>query len=691
MAIGHAGAMRLVRAMSIVAAGVLLAALLTTIAPLRANAATFSESEPNGTMASANVIALGSSVSGVAFQPRSYYDVDYFAYDAPSGGRANINFTFPSGLGTGSGYSLQIFDQSGVLLYEFYPKAGEWSGGAIRNNATYVPAGRFYIGLRAGDDNATWGKEYRLDVSVTPGPAETEPNGTTEGADLVPLGATVAGSSLRASYFDNDYFAYDVPAAGRASIDLTFPSGLGTGSAYDVSVYDQYGNTLYDFYLRAGDWNGAALRTMATFVPQGRVYVRVGGSDDDATWGKRYALKLSVAPGSVETEMNNATDTADVITLGTAVSGSSLSSSYFDNDYFALDIPAAGRANLGFTFPAGLGTGRAYDLDIYDEYGNALYDFSLNAADSSGSWTSAQPLTLPAGRIYMRVHGSDDWSTWGKGYFLALRMNLITAPTPQIAGTGTVGSALTALVGSWAPAPVTLSYQWKRDGVAISGATAKTYLPVAADAGRNVTVTVTGSRAGYLPISRTSSAKKMSNLQTLTSAPVPQISGTGNMGSALTALVGSWGPAPVSLAYQWFRDGAPIAGATGKTYSPVAADAGKNITVRVTGSKSGYTSVARTSAPKAMTALLTKAPTPLISGTGRVNSALTALVGTWAPAPVTLSYQWYRNGNAIPGATAKIYMPTAADAGKSITVKVTGSKQGYTPSARLSAAFPIRA
>jgi hypothetical protein len=79
-------------------------------------------------------------------------------------------------------------------------------------------------------------------------------------------------------------------------------------------------------------------------------------------------------------------------------------------------------------------------------------------------------------------------------------------------------------------------------------------------------------------------------------APVPTISGTAKVGSVLTASAGAWGPAGVELAYQWLRDGTAIAGATARTYTLVAADLGKPISVRVTGSLAGYAAVSKTSA-----------------------------------------------------------------------------------------------
>lgn len=80
------------------------------------------------------------------------------------------------------------------------------------------------------------------------------------------------------------------------------------------------------------------------------------------------------------------------------------------------------------------------------------------------------------------------------------------------------------------------------------------------------------------------------------------------------------------------------------------------------------------------------APTPTISGTRTVGSALTAVPGTWGPAPVTLSYQWFRAGVAITGATASTYALTTTDRGKTLTVRITGTKTGYTSAAKTSAA-----
>jgi hypothetical protein len=68
--------------------------------------------------------------------------------------------------------------------------------------------------------------------------------------------------------------------------------------------------------------------------------------------------------------------------------------------------------------------------------------------------------------------------------------------TPPVAsGTGVVGQTLAVTVGTWIQAP-TYTFQWLRNGVAIAGATAQTYLLVAADSGKTVSCAVTATVAG---------------------------------------------------------------------------------------------------------------------------------------------------------------------------------------------------
>jgi len=80
------------------------------------------------------------------------------------------------------------------------------------------------------------------------------------------------------------------------------------------------------------------------------------------------------------------------------------------------------------------------------------------------------------------------------------------AGTPSISASSIrVGSTFTASAGSWSP-KATYSYQWKRNGTAIKGATKPTYKATGADYGAKLTVTVTARSTHRITASRTSKA-----------------------------------------------------------------------------------------------------------------------------------------------------------------------------------------
>ena len=56
----------------------------------------------------------------------------------------------------------------------------------------------------------------------------------------------------------------------------------------------------------------------------------------------------------------------------------------------------------------------------------------------------------------------------------------------------------------------------------------------------------------------------------------------------LSATPGRWGPTPDHVAYQWLRDGALVAGATDRHYTPAPEDVGHRLTVQVQVTSPGY-------------------------------------------------------------------------------------------------------
>lgn len=273
----------------------------------------------------------------------------------------------------------------------------------------------------------------------------------------------------------------------------------------------------------------------------------------------------------------------------------------------------------------------------------------------------------------------------------------ITAATPSIAGRAVVASRLTATPGNWIPAPISFAYQWYRvsstgAAAAIPGATAATYMVAPSDLNHTIRVALTGSRPFFPSVTRQSVSPARVAAGTL-SAAVPVVSGTPRVGVALLANPGAWGPAPVTLRYQWYRVSATgtataISGASAASYRAQAADLNQALKVRVTGSKWGYATTARTSAMTARVVPGAIVPqTPSLTGTLRVGYTVAVVPGRWAPAPVSFRYQWYKISttglqSVITGATAYTLKPTTALRGYRLRVAVAGVKAGYATAVR---------
>lgn len=178
--------------------------------------------------------------------------------------------------------------------------------------------------------------------------------------------------------------------------------------------------------------------------------------------------------------------------------------------------------------------------------------------------------------------------------FRATPKKLSATPVPKVSGTPKVGRKLTATAGSWKPSGVALSYQWYRDGKKIPGATRSSHTLQPADAGHRISVRVTGGKSGYQKTTKASKSTRKVTAGTLKTAK-PTIRGTAAVGQTFTADPGTGRPAGLAWAFQWYRDGKKIKGATQASYTVTGKDSGKRLTVKVTGKAPGYAATSQTS------------------------------------------------------------------------------------------------
>ena len=224
-----------------------------------------------------------------------------------------------------------------------------------------------------------------------------------------------------------------------------------------------------------------------------------------------------------------------------------------------------------------------------------------------------------------------------------------------------------------------LSYEWKADGVTVSGATGASYTLTQAEVGKAITVSVGYTDTGGTTETVDSAASAV--VTSVNSAPTGGVAltGTATQGSVLTADTSSLADADGlgALSYEWKADGVTISGATGASYTLTQAEVGKAITVSVGYTDTGGTTETVDSAASAVVADVNDAPTGgvALTGTATQGSVLTADTSSLADADGlgALSYEWKADGVTISGATGASYTLTQAEVGKAITVSV-----GYT-------------
>ncbi|MDR7382349.1 S8 family serine peptidase [Promicromonospora iranensis] len=296
---------------------------------------------------------------------------------------------------------------------------------------------------------------------------------------------------------------------------------------------------------------------------------------------------------------------------------------------------------------------------------------------------------------------TDDNNVWGEGkldvlaaYELAQAQAFAASPEPVVSGAQSkVGVQLTATVPAWSPA-ATFTYQWRRSpskdevGAMIPGATKATYTPKGEDAGAYLSVTVLGSADGRTPTARTSAETDVVAVGVMTAAK-PTISPTARVGTTLYAKSGTW-TSGTRFTYQWLANGTPIPGAKAFTFVPTSTHRGKQLTVTITGKRTGYAPETRTSSAVTVGYGTFSTRYPRIMGSPAPGQTVKASTPQWVPARSTTSYTWKIDGRVIRGANSSSFrVPSNYAAGRVLTVTVKGQRAGFTTKALQSMGYKV--
>ena len=262
-------------------------------------------------------------------------------------------------------------------------------------------------------------------------------------------------------------------------------------------------------------------------------------------------------------------------------------------------------------------------------------------------------------------------NTGGGGSPTVEKPAITTQPASQSVVAGSTATFSVVATGS-----ATFTYQWKKNGADISGATSSTYAtPATSDAD-------IGAVLVYCVVVSNSADTVTSTDATLAVTPVPvaitkqPVAKTVTAGQTASFSVEATGTAP--LGYQWKKDGTDITGANASTYTTDATVIGDDRAVFTVVVSNGAGSA--TSNPASLTVMevpvITTQPTvePITAGQ-------TAMFSVTAKGTPPLIYQWKKGGTVIPGATSSSYTtPEMSIAGNGVEYSVVVSNNAGTAS-----------
>jgi hypothetical protein len=189
------------------------------------------------------------------------------------------------------------------------------------------------------------------------------------------------------------------------------------------------------------------------------------------------------------------------------------------------------------------------------------------------------------GRVYVptgAMQGFDGLPQFGIVSFgpATAPATLNPAVPARTTGSGRIDEALTCEPGSYGGSgPFDRTYEWLVDGKVVAETTGLTYTVREADAGGLIGCRETVENAAGSLVSTSDPVRAQAVLAVVDTAP--EVSGVAKVGLALRCSEGLWTTRVDSYAYAWVRDGQPIGGATGSSYTLVAADQGHRVGCRV--------------------------------------------------------------------------------------------------------------
>ena len=531
-----------------------------------------------------------------------------------------------------------------------------WENGATGNEVTFVPDASGYFTVMAN-----LGNEYLYDSIYVNVYALPPANITPAGDILVCASSNVMLTANSGTNYSYVWYYNDAVIPGETMINY-LPTQVG---AYKVRVTDntttcQQTSSPTTFYLTSPIFPTGTVTTACN--PNGVLLTGPVGSGNTYQWKKNGAAISGATSGTyLATTAGNYQVT---VTNGQCVSTSSTTTVTTTGSTVVSTITPSGTQSIceggSVVLTASTGSGYTYQ---WNKDGVAI------AGATSGTYTAT---TSGAYTVTVTATGCSLTSS-------ATTVVLGTPVTPSvsISANNTTVCSGTAVLFTATPTNggTTPTYQWKKNGVDIAGATTATY---------TLSTPVNGDVISVVMVSNNScQSTNISNSNSITLVVNPSVTPTVSITSSgnticagasvqFTSSIINGGTTPT---YQWKKNGVNISGATSATYSNSALVNGDVITLQMI--SNATCASASTVLSNAITMIVSTAVTPSVSIVADATTvcANTAVNFTATPTNggTTPTYQWKKNGVNITGATSSTYTLTSPTNNDAIAVVMTSN------------------
>ncbi len=300
------------------------------------------------------------------------------------------------------------------------------------------------------------------------------------------------------------------------------------------------------------------------------------------------------------------------------------------------------------------------------------YQWLLDGIEITGA-TGPSYVARATGGLSVRVvarnaEGSDSRDTAAVVIGPVAIAPVVTAALVQPASGRATATQFTAVAeASGQPAPA-LSYQWFLDGAAIAGATGISHVP-ALDGALSVRITATNAGGTHSRESEVATVKPAVSPPQVRAADI--LPNAGRVGDSFKVTVTTCGYPEPELRYEWFLDDRLLDEPSGDTYTATVPG---SIYVRIAATSPEGQDSRESGAVLIEPALASAAISDLsvIPASGQVGDRFEAAARVAGHPVPELAYQWFRNGELIPGATEAGHI---ADTPGALHVEVTARNE----------------